>query len=191
MEWGRRALKIGLIMAAAVLLGVEIYMESHFQYREGYIASEDTASILREVPEVEITEEDRALMAKVVALPSVRELLERGEVGSLADGGAGTISAAGDPEVAEAAGEHLSGESARSLDVSVTSYEDGAVVDLGWMDGERTFFLETAGDGAGYYKFYSPKQGTSYDNWDNERAQQVKVRRRWLAWLRDRVWEDE
>ena len=79
MEWGRRALKIGLIMAAAVLLGVEIYMESHFQYREGYIASEDTASILREVPEVEITEEDRALMAKVVALPSVRELLERGE----------------------------------------------------------------------------------------------------------------
>ena len=160
MEWGRRALKIGLIMAAAVLLGVEIYMESHFQYREGYIASEDTASILREVPEVEITEEDRALMAKVVALPSVRELLE--------SGGAGTISAAGDPEVAGAAGE-----------------------DLGWMDGERTYFLETAGDGAGYYKFYSPKQGTSYDNWDNERAQQVKVRRRWLAWLRDRVWEDE
>lgn len=183
MEWRRRALKIGLIMAAAVLLGVEIYMESHFQYREGYIASEDTASILREVPEVKITEEDRALMAEVLALPSVRELLE--------SGGAGTISAAGDPEVAEAAGEHLSGESARFLDVSVTSYEDGAVVDLGWMDGGRTFFLETAGDGAGYYKFYSPKQGTSYDNWDNERAQQVKVRRRWLAWLRDRVWEDE
>ena len=74
---------------------------------------------------------------------------------------------------------------------AASSYEDGAVVDLGWMDGERTFFLETAGDGAGYYKFYSPKQGTSYDNWDNERAQQVKVRRRWLAWLRDRVWEDE
>ena len=191
MEWGRRALKIGLIMAAAVLLGVEIYMESHFQYREGYIASEDTASILREVPEVEITEEDRRYYFKRrefdgkswAEIPSVRELLE--------SGGAGTISAAGDPEVAEAAGEHLSGESARSLDVSVTSYEDGAVVDLGWMDGERTFFLETAGDGAGYYKFYSPKQGTSYDNWDNERAQQVKVRRRWLAWLRDRVWEDE
>ena len=39
----------------------------------------------------------------------------------------------------------------------------------------------------GYYKAYTPEQGTIYKNWDNERAQEVVFRRRWFAWLRDRT----
>lgn len=188
MEWKKavKRLLIGLLAVLLVaLLGVEAYMEIHFGCHELSVVSTDTGKILRRVPEVSITEEDRALMAELLAVPSVRALVESGE--------SGTVFAREDPEVKDAAGKYLGEESAEDLNVNAGFYEDGHVVYLGWMDEEEQIFcfqMKPEGDGAEYYKLYSPKRGTSYENWDNERARKSEVHRRWLAWLRDGLWKE-
>ena len=49
--------------------------------------------------------------------------------------------------------------------------------------------LGKGGDGAEseYYKLCRAGRRSTYENWDNERAQKSVVRRRWFAWLRDRM----
>ena len=48
-----------LIILLLVLLGVEVYMELRYSCKELSITSKDTEKILRQTPEVSITEEDR------------------------------------------------------------------------------------------------------------------------------------
>ena len=174
-----------LIALLLVLLGLEACMELRYPCDEISVVSKDTEKILRRTPEVSITEEDRTLMAELLEVPSVRELVESGENGD--------VFAKEDPEVKDIAGKYLGEESAEDLNVSALFYEDGHAVFLGWRDGKRIFYLQLRpeGDGAEYYKLYSPKPGkNSYENWDNERAQKCVVRRRWFAWLRDGLWKD-
>lgn len=174
-----------LIALLVVLLGLEACMELRYSCDELSVTSKDTEKILRRTPEVFITEEDRALMAELLEVPSVQALVEGGENGD--------VFAKEDPEVKDVAGKYLGGESAENLNVSALFYEDGHEVFLGWRDGKQIFFLQMKpeGDGAEYYKLYSPKPGkTSYENWGNERAQKSEVHRRWFAWLRDGMWKD-
>lgn len=185
MDW-KKLLKRILTVLLLVLLGLEVCMELRFTCKELSVASTDTEKILRRMPEVLITEEDRALMAELLAVPSVQALVESGENGD--------VFAKENPEVKDIAGKYLGEESAENLNVSALFSEDGHVVFLGWMDEkERIFYLQMKpeGDGTEYYKLYAPKPGkTSYENWDNERAQKSEVHRRWLAWLRDGMWKD-
>ena len=92
-----------LIILLLVLLGVEVYMELRYSCKELSITSKDTEKILRQTSEVSITEEDRAMLAELLAVSSVRELLEGGENGD--------IHAWEDPGAAEAAGKYLDAES--------------------------------------------------------------------------------
>ena len=184
MDW-KKFLRRMLLVLLLVPLGFEACMELRYPCDELSIASRDTEKILRQTPEVFITEEDRALMADLLAVPSVQALVEGGENGD--------IFAKEDPEVKDVAGKYLGEESAEHLNVSAIFYEDGHEVFLGWRDGKQIFYLQMRpeGDGAAYYKLYSPKRGTSYENWDNQRAQKGVVRRRWFAWLRDGMWKEE
>ena len=184
MDWKKtgKALLTALIV---ILLGVEVCMELRFPCDEISVTSSDTEKILRRTPEVVITEEDKALLAELLAVPSVQTLVESGENGD--------VFAKEDPEVKDIAGKYLGEESAGDLNVSALFFEDGYEVFLGWRDGKKIFYLQMKpeGDGAEYYKIYTPKRGKSYENWDNERAQKSEVHRRWLAWLRDGMWKDE
>ena len=183
MDW-KTAFKRILIALLLVLLGLEICMELRYPCDEISITSTNTERILRWVPEAVITEEDKDLMAELLAVPSVQALVQSGENGD--------VFAKEDPEVKDIAGKYLGEESAGDLNVSALFFEDGYEVFLGWRDGKKIFYLQMKpeGDGAEYYKIYSPKKGTSYENWDNERAQKSEVHRRWLAWLRDGMWKD-
>ena len=59
-----------LIVLLLVLLGVEVRMELRYPCDELSVTSRDTEKILRRAPEVVITEEDKALMAELLAVPS-------------------------------------------------------------------------------------------------------------------------
>lgn len=183
MNW-RAVCRRSLTVLLVILLGVEVWMELRYPCDELSVTSTDTVGILRRVPEAAVTEEDRALMAELTELSSVKELLESGE--------SGTVFASEDPDVKSIAGKYLGEESAGDLNVNASFYEDGHVVYLGWMEGEQIFCLQKKpeGDGAEYYKLYAPRRGVSYENWDNERAQKSEVHRRWFAWLRDGMWKD-
>lgn len=182
MDWKRIGKKI-LIVLLLVLLGLEVCMELRYPCDELSVTSTDTERILRRTPEVVITEEDKALMAELLAVPSVQALVESRENGD--------VYAWEEPGVAEAAGKYLDAESAESLNASALFYEDGYEVFLGWRDGKWIFYLQMKpeGDGAEYYKVYASKRG-SYENWNNERARKNEVHRRWFAWLRDGLWKD-
>lgn len=185
MDWKEIGKKI-LTVLLLVLLGLEVCMELRYPCDELVVASKDTETILRQVPEVVVTEEDKALLAELLEVPSVRELVEGGENGD--------VFAKENPEVKNVAEKYLGAESAENLNVGLSFYEGGYAVFLGWKDGKQIFCLQmkSEGDGAEYYKLYAPKPGkTSYENWDNERAQKTEVHRRWFAWLRDGMWKDE
>lgn len=173
-----------LTVLLLVLLGLEVYMELRYPCDEIFVTSTNTEKILRRTPEVVITEEDKALMEELLAVPSVQRLLESGENGE--------IYVAEDPNAVGIVKKYLSGESAESLNISALFYEDGHAVSLGWRDGKEIFCLQQTPerDGAEYYKLYAPKRGNSYENWDNERARKSEVHRRWFAWLRDGMWKD-
>ena len=185
MDW-KKLLKQIFTVLLLVLLGVEVCMELRYTCNELSVVSTDTEKILRRTPEVVITEEDKALLEELLAVPSVQALVESGENGD--------VFAKENPEVKDVAEKYLGEENAENLNVSALFSEDGHVVFLGWMDEkERIFYLQMKpeGDGTEYYKLYAPKPGkNSYENWDNERAQKSEVHRRWLAWLRDGMWKD-
>lgn len=184
MSW-KPFLKRALAVLLLVLLGAEVYMEFRYPCDEIFIASTDTKKILRRVPEAVITEEDKALWAELLELPSVQGLLEGGEDGYLY--------ASENPDVAAAAEEYLSGEEAGSLSVNVLFVQDGSSVTyISWKEGGSFSFLQITPEESGpvYYKIYCPKRGTSYENWDNEQAQKSEVHRRWFAWLRDGLWKE-
>lgn len=176
----------GIVFALLlILLGIEVRMEIRYSCDEAVVASENTEAILRRVPLVEITEEDRDMVEAFSRCDAVGNLLEGGENGDL--------SAAETPELMEEADRHLSPESAETVVVSAMFYEDGSSLYVNWQNGNgQRFFLEKMRDGGewDYYKLYSLNQRTFYENWDNERARKTVVRRRWMAWLRDRMWED-
>lgn len=176
---GKRILTVLLL----VLLGLEVCMELRYPCDELSITSTNTEKILRQTPEVSITEEDKALMAELLAVSSVQALVESGENGD--------VYAWEEPTLAEAAEKYLDAESAESLNVSALFDEDGSIVFAGWREVESIFYLQEGPEEGAYYKFYRPKRGVSYENWDNERAQKSEVHRRWLAWLRDGMWKDE
>ena len=72
-----------LIALLLVLLVLEARMELRYPCDELSVTSTNTEKILRRTPEVFITEEDRALMADLLAVPSVQALVESGENGDV------------------------------------------------------------------------------------------------------------
>lgn len=184
MNDSKKILKTTILVLLLILLGIEICMEIRYPCDEMVVTSRNTESILRRAPEVEITEEDRAMVEDLSQCAVVQNLLESGESGDL--------SAADDPELMEAADRHLSPESAATVMVSAIFYEGGPSLYINWTDGGGHMVVlgkERNSAEEEYYKLYHIRRKGIYENWDNARAQKTVVRRRWLAWLRDRMWE--
>lgn len=180
MTDSKKILKGIALTLLLILLGIEVCMEMRYSCDEAVVTSENTETILRRVPQVKITEEDRAMTEAFSRCGAVRELLESGESGDL--------SAAEEPELMALADQYLPPESAATVVVSAIFYEESSSLYVNWKDGDgHLFFIEKLGDWSqeDYYKMYSPNRKSAYESWDNERAQKTVVRRRWLAWLRD------
>lgn len=185
MTDSKKILKGIALTLLLILLGIEVCMEMRYSCDEAAVTSENTEAILRRVPEVEITEEDRDLVEAFSRCAAVQELLESGESGDL--------SAAENPELMAEADRQLSPESAATVVVSVIFYEENPSLYVNWTDGgDHRLVLGKERDGAEseYYKLYRAGRKKFYENWDNEQARKTMVRRRWLAWLQDRMWED-
>lgn len=182
MSWKKLAKRFGIVVLV-LLLVAEVCMELRYPCDELSVTSKDMEKILRQAPEVSITEEDRTMMAELLAVPSVQALVENGENGD--------VRAWEDSGLEEAAGKYLDAGSAESLNVSALFDEGGSVVFAGWREEEGIFYLQEGPEEGAYYKLYSPKRGRTYENWNNERAQKSEVHRRWFAWLRDGLWKDE
>ena len=74
--------------------------------------------------------------------------------------------------------------------VSVIFYEENPSLYVNWTDGGGHMLVlgkERDGAESEYYKLYRAGRRKFYENWDNEQARKTVVRRRWLAWLRDRM----
>lgn len=183
MKDSKRILKTTIFVLLLILLGVELCMESRYSCDELVVTSKNTEAILRRAPEVEITEEDRDLVEAFSRCAAVQELLESGESGDL--------SAAENPElIMEEADRQLSPESAATVVVSVIFYEENPSLYINWTDGGGHMLVlgkERDGTESRYYKLYRAGGKKVYENWDNEQARKTVVRRRWLAWLRDRM----
>ena len=130
MNWKKLARKCG-IAVLVLLLGAEVCMELRYPCDELSVTSKDTEKILRQAPEVSITEEDRTMMAELLAVPSVQARVESGENGD--------VRAWEDSGLEEAAGKYLDPESAESLNVSALFDEGGSVVFAGWREEEGIF----------------------------------------------------
>lgn len=189
-DW-KRIVKTLIVVSLLVLLGVESYMEVHFSTDEVVLKSEDAAAILRGTPKAEIAEEDKAFLEEIFRRPSVQGLLDGGENG--------VLYAADDQDMKAAAERYLSKDGVETLSASVAIQENGKIgtLRLHWLENEKeVFYLQQTGDGeeTGYYKLYAVDGlfggRTVYDNWDNERATEHVIRRRWFAWLRDRMGEN-
>jgi len=184
--------KADVLIAAVILIliGVEIRMEARYSCQELVLKSEDIGAILRETPEAEITEKDRTFFKELFCCDGAAELLGSGEDGYL--------SAAEDPDMRTVAESYLGRERADSLMLNVEFHENGEITKyLNWGEtGEKIFWIQETGSGAEkeYYKLCSfgnyPGKRVFYENWNNERAHKSVIQRRWLAWLRDRMWED-
>ena len=163
-DW--KKISINLVVALLlILMGVEFCMELRYPCSEVAVASNNTEAILRRVPEVEITEEDRDLVDAFSRCAAVQELLESGE--------SGYLSAAEEPELMSAADRYLPLESAATVVVNGIFYEESSFLNVNWEDGDgHRVFLEKVRDGSeeNYYKLYSVSRRTFYENWDNERA---------------------
>jgi len=183
--------KVDILIAAVILLliGVEVCMEARYSCQELVLKSENMGAILREMPEVEITERDRTFFEEIFSCDSAADLLDGGENEYL--------TAAENPEVRAVAENYLDEEMADSLVVNVMCQENGKVTKyLNWGEtGERIFGMYETGNGAEkeHYKICSfshyPGKRVVYENWSNERAHKSVTQRRWFAWLRDRMWE--
>lgn len=82
-------MKKKLVIAAAAVLLIAVlfclYMETHFTMSTMVETGLSEEKILREMPEIAITEQDLALEAYVLSLPQVQERLKRTEADGLND----------------------------------------------------------------------------------------------------------
>lgn len=185
MTDSKKIFKGVILVLLLILLGVEIHMEMRYPCDELVVTSKNTESILRRAPEVEITEDDRAMVEEFSQCAAVQELLGSGENGDL--------SAAEHPELMAAADRYLPPESAATVEVSAIFYEGSPSLNINWTDGGGHMLVlvkERDSVEEEYYKLYRAGRKNIYENWNNERARKTAVRRRWFSWLRDRMWED-
>ena len=143
MNWKKLAKRFGIVVLV-LLLVAEVCMELRYPCDELSVTSKDTEKILRQAPEVSITEEDRTMMEELLAVPSVQALVESGENGD--------VRAWEDSGLEEAAGKYLDPESAESLNVSALFDEGGSVVFAGWREEASIFYLQEGPEEWAYYK---------------------------------------
>lgn len=188
--WKKRLRRAGWAVLGLILCFAAV-CEIRNPVVEVVLVSEDTEKILRQVPEVKITKEDRELLEDLLQCPSVKTLLENDESSDLRS--------EEDPELAAIAEAYLGPGISGSASVSVLpAGEDGShPLIFTWRNSESEISIvqRTERDGnVEYFKCYGRDEWNGrravYENFDNQRTRKSIDRRRWLAYFRDRMWEN-
>lgn len=173
-NWKKAAIAV-VVLVLAVLIGIEVRMESRFSYWKDETVSVDVEEIVRKVPEVNITEDDCALLEEVAQYPAVREWIQSGE---------GSTDC---PDIAEDLQKYLHPDCAASINVSLLHHDNWYSLVLDWENGKTRTSLEKtlSTEEYQYYKIFMPEEKVYYRNQDNQQVQKVVTKRQWFAWLRD------
>ncbi len=181
-DWKR----VGVLIAAAmlILIGVEVCMEARYSCHELSQVKISDEKILKEMPDIVLTDADAALGERVLSAPRVAEALGIKEGVDLAkdeaallfwdylpeDTGPKSICAFQNSVICE----YLEGENKRIVLTFFQDHEYGPY---------KTIGLYSGGD--------APRRECRviYENQAGE-LKKMRVQRRWFAWLRDRMWED-
>lgn len=186
-------MKKKLLIAVCVLFlaatGVLAYFETHFGVYESKEISISDEDILKEMPDLALTDADMALKEMLFSAPEVIEALESGETMSPGE----TISL---PDyLAEQLAEGYLPENAEMFSFGVI-FKNVVYVDY-YETPEKRVILEFFQDDA-----YGPRKiialyGDSDDRplqfrYINDRGELSKMKesRRWFAYFRDRMWKD-
>ena len=173
-----RIINIVLILLA-VLTCLELF---HWGDRRISRLSDNTEAILRQDPDVRITEEERELMEDLLLCSPLREAADSGE-------GVDVILAEC-PEVAALLEKRLGQEVADTSFLSV--HPTGGGTELIWIrdpTAKKQVSLSRVAreDGISYFKFCSKGGflGTKvlYENWNNERVHKSLAHHDWFSWL--------
>lgn len=183
----RISIKKKLFIAVCVLflatIGVLAYFETHFRVYESKEVSISDERILKEMPDIALTDADMALKETLFSTPEVIEALESGESMSLPD------------DLAAQLAEGYLPENAEMFSLGVV-FENAVYFDY-YETPEKRVILEFFQDDA-----YGPRKTITLYRDSNDRPLQflyindrgelskVKESRRWFAYFRDRMWED-
>lgn len=177
--------KLFLAAGIVVLLvvGVLAYFETHFtcyEYKEIQISDE---KILKEMPDIALTDADLALGETLLSTPEVIETMEAGEIVSLPDA------------LAEQLADGYLPEDLELFDISVL--ENAVYFDYFETPKKRVMLAFFKDDAYGPQKsiaLYRDRGDDSslrfvYSN-DRGKLSKIKESRRWFAYFRDRMWKD-
>jgi hypothetical protein len=175
--------KLFCIFALLVIAAVTVvaYYEIHFDTDEVVTVNISEEKILKEMPDIALTETDYAFGERVLADPAVISAMEKGESRDLPE-----------ETVAELFADYLP-EGAVSQGIAVHQ----KIVYCGYLQNEKqsvwlTFFQNGE---YGPYKTITVYRGNgktfnvTYEN-QAGKLQKLKMSHRWFAYLRDRVWKE-
>lgn len=168
---------IGILLL--VVIGVLAYFETHFTCYESKEVRISDERILKEMPDIALTDADLALGETILSDPEVMEAMEAGEIVSLPDA------------LAERLAKGYLPEDIKLFDCFVW---ENAVYFEYFETPEKKVMLTYFQDNVyGPYKDIALYRGDDlkaiYGNRDGD-LKKYKDVRRWFAYFRDRMWED-
>ncbi len=168
---------IGILLLAVI--GVLAYFETHFTCYESKEVRISDERILKEMPDIALTDADLALGETILSNPEVMEAMEAGEIVSLPD------------TVAKRLAKGYLPEDVELFDCFVW---ENAVYFEYFETPEKKVMLTYFQDNVyGPYKDIALYRGDDlkaiYGNRDGD-LKKYKDVRRWFAYFRDRMWED-
>lgn len=179
----KKKLLIVVCVMFLTVIGVLAYFETHFTCYEFKEVSISDEKILKEMPDIALTDADMALGEKLLSLVEMLDAFSSGEIMCLPD------------RVAKSLVEEYLQENAELSAVSVS--QNAVYVDYFAAPEKRVmlafFQSETHGPQktVGLYKVKGD-DAVCREVYENERGDLKKYTesRRWFAYFRDRLWED-
>ena len=179
----KKKLSIAVCVLFFAVIGVMVYYETHFTCYESKEVPISDERILKEMPDIALTDADLALGETILSDPEVIEAMRSGEIVSLPDA------------LAEQLAEGYLPEDTEMFSFCVLG--DALYVDYFETPEKRVmlaFFKEDA---------YGPQKTIALYNvrgddqslricYSNDRGELSKIKesRRWFSYFRDRMWED-
>lgn len=171
--------KLVFLLSAVLLLaaGYCIYQEVHFTSEAIVPADMNASEILEELPDIALTEHDKALRQALLALPQVRQGLDETRLGA-----PGALYEIPSSSVIGQLAPYLP-EEQEQLELYVSM---GKRIALSYFCGDVKTIIETTEDGSMIKSIAIYEQGDCkalYTN-DNGTLQKLISKRIWFAWLR-------
>lgn len=179
----KKILSIAVCALLLAAIGVLAYYETHFTCYESKEVPISDEKILKEMPDIALTDADLALGETILSTPEVIEAMRSGEIVSLPDALAEQLAEGYLPEDAEMFSFGFLGNAVYfdyfetpEKRVMLAFFKDDA------YGPQKTIALYSVkGDDQSLRVCYSNDRGE---------LSKIKESRRWFAYFRDRMWED-